>query len=67
MWASSVQFSRSQTDGKFGSLDTWDGYAGERSQILNFIKDRGMNNLITITGDRHASIVAEIPESYGKS
>lgn len=64
VWASSVQFSRSQTDGKFGSLDAWDGYAGERSQILSFLKERGMNNLIAITGDRHASLVAEIPESY---
>ncbi|MCX8164479.1 MAG: alkaline phosphatase D family protein [Aquificaceae bacterium] len=64
--ASSVQFSKSQTDGKFGSLDAWDGYAGERKRILELLKERNMKNLIVISGDRHASLVAEIPDSYEK-
>jgi alkaline phosphatase D len=66
VWASSVQLSRSMTDGRFGSLDAWDGYAGERQQVLDFLKEKGMQNLIAITGDRHASLVAEIPDSYEK-
>ena len=64
--ANEVQFSRSQTDGKFGSLDAWDGYAGERRKIIELMKEKGMKNLIMLTGDRHASLVAEIPDSYEK-
>ncbi|MCS6958270.1 MAG: alkaline phosphatase D family protein [Aquificaceae bacterium] len=62
--ANSVQFSKSQTDGRFGSLDAWDGYSGEREKILDFLRSKGRKNLIMLTGDRHASMVAEIPNSY---
>ncbi|MDW8096408.1 MAG: alkaline phosphatase D family protein [Aquificaceae bacterium] len=64
--ANSVQFSRSQTDGKFGSLDAWEGYAGERRKILQWLKEKDMKNLILLSGDRHASMVAEVPDSYEK-
>ncbi|MFN7064866.1 MAG: alkaline phosphatase D family protein [Aquificaceae bacterium] len=66
VWANEVQFSQGKTDGKFGSLDAWDGYAGERQRILNFLRDRGQRNLLILTGDRHASLVAELPDSYEK-
>ncbi len=66
VWANEVQFSSSKIDGKFGSLDAWDGYAGERQRILDFLVSKNMDNLIAITGDRHASLVAEIPNSYDK-
>ncbi|MCS7149784.1 MAG: alkaline phosphatase D family protein [Caldimicrobium sp.] len=64
--ANSVQFSRSQTDGMFGSLDAWDGYAGERRKILELLGQKGIKKLIFISGDRHASMVAEIPNDYEK-
>lgn len=61
---SSVQFSQSLTDGKFGSLDAWDGYRKERDLLLRTIKDKGSKNLIVVSGDRHASLVAEIVDNY---
>ncbi|MFN4013027.1 MAG: alkaline phosphatase D family protein, partial [Aquificaceae bacterium] len=64
VWANSVQFAKSLTDGRFGSLDAWDGYAGERQKILDFLKANKMKNLLALSGDRHATLVAEIPDSY---
>ncbi|MFN3814221.1 MAG: alkaline phosphatase D family protein [Aquificaceae bacterium] len=64
VWANEVQFSQSLTDGKFGSLDAWDGYAGEREEILAFLKANRMKNLIILSGDRHATLIAEVPDSY---
>lgn len=64
VWGNDVQFSQSLVDGKFGSLDAWDGYAGERQKILDFLKREGMKNLLISTGDRHATFIAEIPDSY---
>lgn len=66
LWASSVQLSQSQTDGKFASLDAWDGYAGERQSILDFLNAKGSTNLLVLSGDKHASLAAEIPDRYDK-
>lgn len=33
--------------------DTWGGYAGERRQIANKIKELGVNNLVLVAGDAH--------------
>lgn len=64
--ANSVQFSRSLVDGKFGSLDAWEGYAGERQAILDLISKGGRKNLLLLSGDRHAAMVAEVPDSYDR-
>ncbi|MFN4319409.1 MAG: alkaline phosphatase D family protein [Aquificaceae bacterium] len=45
-------------------MDAWDGYAGERQKILDFLKANKMKNLLALSGDRHATLVAEIPDSY---
>jgi len=33
--------------------DAWDGYAAERSSILEAIRNSGTRNLIAVTGDHH--------------
>jgi alkaline phosphatase D len=34
-------------------VDAWDGYAYERGQILDYIIDNGVKNVVAITGDIH--------------
>ncbi len=40
---------------KRGSKDTWDGYAGERAQIYQFIADQKIPGVILLSADRHRS------------
>jgi len=64
VWANEVQFVQSTIDGLFGSTDAWDGYSGERWQILEFLKAKNMDNLVILTGDRHAFLAAEVPDRF---
>jgi alkaline phosphatase D len=34
-------------------VDAWDGYGFERKQILDFILDNGIQNVVAVTGDIH--------------
>jgi alkaline phosphatase D len=34
-------------------VDSWDGYGAERRQILDFVIDNGIQNVVAITGDIH--------------
>ena len=34
-------------------VDAWDGYARERKEILDFVIDRGVKDVVAITGDIH--------------
>ncbi len=40
-------------------VDTWDGYAGERQQVLEAIGSSA-DNLVVLTGDFHSAAVAEL-------
>jgi alkaline phosphatase D len=40
---------------KGGSKDTWDGYADERDQILDFVADYKIDGFFVIAADRHRS------------
>ena len=37
--------------------DTWEGYAAERAEILNFIRDQGIRNVIFLTTDGHQNVM----------
>ncbi len=67
IWANEVQFALSKIDGLYGSTDAWDGYIGERSRILEFLKNENIDNLIVLTGDRHAFMASDIPEDFRHS
>ncbi|TDD98909.1 alkaline phosphatase D family protein [Jiangella asiatica] len=41
-------------------MDTWDGYAAARSRLLTGVRDRGVENLVVITGDAHRSVAADL-------
>lgn len=40
--------------------DRWEGYAAERNELLNFIKDNGINNVVFLTTDTHATIQNQV-------
>ena len=41
-------------------LDIWDGYPYERSQLVNFIRDEEIDNVVILTGDFHTSMAYEV-------
>jgi alkaline phosphatase D len=44
--------------------DQWDGYAGQRKRIFNFIQQRRPSNPIVITGDWHSSWVNDLKADF---
>jgi alkaline phosphatase D len=41
------------TPGVAALVDSWDGYGNERKQVLDYIIDNGVKNVVAITGDIH--------------
>jgi alkaline phosphatase D len=40
--------------------DRWEGYGAERAEILNFIRDHHIENVIFLTTDTHANLINEV-------
>jgi alkaline phosphatase D len=40
--------------------DRWEGYGAERNELLSFIRDQGIGNVIFFTTDFHANFVNEV-------
>lgn len=47
-------------DATFFNLDQWDGYPAQRRRVLEAIEEAGTPNPVVITGDIHASGVADV-------
>ncbi|MFD4367785.1 alkaline phosphatase D family protein [Rhodococcus sp. NPDC058521] len=47
-------------------MDSWSGYEASRHRILGGAKERGVENLVSIVGDIHRTVVAELREDYQK-
>ncbi len=45
------------------NTDGWDGYGGERRELIEFIRDRGIKNVSFITGDIHTFFAGEVTPS----
>jgi alkaline phosphatase D len=44
--------------------DRWDGYVAERQRVLDFIAERGLRNVVAITGDSHVNAVRNVPPDF---
>lgn len=44
--------------------DPWDGYVAERDRVLAAAQDRGVRNLVVITGDRHTNYAWDLKRDY---
>ncbi|WP_431971924.1 alkaline phosphatase D family protein [Nocardia sp. bgisy134] len=63
------QVGMSQTDTDPGpdlsvSTDSWDGYVADRNTVLGAATDRGVRNLVVITGDRHQNHATQLRRDY---
>ncbi|MUL44246.1 alkaline phosphatase [Streptomonospora sp. PA3] len=45
-------------------MDPWDGYAAERERVLDAAVQRGVRNLVVVTGDRHQNYAADLKADY---
>lgn len=45
------------------NADQWDGYQAERTELLNFIVDNNIDNVVVLTGDIHTSWAMDLPLS----
>lgn len=46
------------------SNDAWDGYNEERNEIINFIDQQDINNIVVLTGDIHSMFAGEIRKNF---
>jgi len=47
--------------------DSWDGYPIERREILSFIRDQKVKNVVSLTGDRHAHFAGLVYDDFDSS
>jgi alkaline phosphatase D len=45
-------------------MDKWDGYVATRNKLFNCIKEKGINNLVILTGDQHSNWVNDLKEDF---
>lgn len=43
--------------------DRWEGYAAERREILRFIRDAKVENVVFLSGDLHAGVIVDVVEN----
>ena len=55
-----VIFSRVNNPSGWRNLDAWDGYPVEQSKVANIIQANGIENVVFLTGDTHASWAFEV-------
>ncbi len=46
------------------NMDSWSGYPAARQRLTSLIAERSVPNVVTLTGDVHASYASEIPADY---
>jgi alkaline phosphatase D len=47
------------------TFDSWHGYPAEREELLGFIKDRGIRDVVFVTGDIHTFIAGDVRTRMG--
>ena len=51
--------------GSYFGYDNWDGYPQEREQLLTFIKNKKIEDVVFITGDIHTFITGDVKTNMG--
>jgi phosphodiesterase/alkaline phosphatase D-like protein len=49
-----------QNTGWFGGNDRWEGYAPERTEVLQFINDNGIANVVFVAADVHTTFINKL-------
>ncbi len=42
-------------------VDAWQGFPGELSELMSFVKKEGISNLVSCSGDYHTSVAGRLP------
>jgi alkaline phosphatase D len=73
VWASSVPLLRFVLDRQDVPLipadlllsdDAWDGYNTERKELMKFLKDNDIRNVVSLSGDHHAHFAGLVMDDY---
>ncbi|MCY1549757.1 PhoD-like phosphatase [compost metagenome] len=46
------------------NADQWDGYNADRKDLMAFVRDTGVRNLVALTGDIHAFFAGSVMDDY---
>jgi alkaline phosphatase D len=44
--------------------DAWDGYNAERAELMKFLKDNAIQNVVVLTGDIHAAFAGTVVDNF---
>jgi alkaline phosphatase D len=73
VWGNPVPLLRIQLDGSMVdiikdqlllSADAWDGYNTERKELMAFLKERNIHNVVSLSGDHHAHYAGLVHDDY---
>ncbi|MGK9273821.1 alkaline phosphatase D family protein [Williamsia muralis] len=59
-----ADLARSRRGSRAVSMDAWSGYEASRKRVLDGVRARGIDNLVSIVGDIHRSVVSELKTTY---
>ena len=45
-------------------MDNWNGYSPARQRLFDGVVERGVQNLVVLTGDAHCSVAADLRLQY---
>jgi len=48
------------------SADSWDGYASERNELMDFLRAQNIANVVSISGDFHAHCAGLVMDDYAR-
>lgn len=52
------------TGGSYFTFDNWQGYPQEREELLSFIDDKGIKDVVFVTGDIHTFIAGAVQRGF---
>lgn len=53
-----------QNAGFYSHDDTWDGYQAERRELVTLVEERGLDNVVVLTGDDHSFWAGQVRRDY---
>ncbi len=59
-----VSFRPGEPDNGLLWTDSWDGYPVERTELMNFLLQENLSNVVSLAGDRHAHFAGFIHDDY---
>lgn len=49
---------------RLANADAWDGYNTERNELMQYIRDQAIDNVVVITGDYHANFAGHVMHDH---